>query len=71
MNYDKLVRKIYWRRERLPTLVFLDIPGVSAGKESVCNGGDLGLICGLERLFWPGEFHVDCIVHGVAKSRTH
>ena len=33
----------------------------SAGKESACNVGDLGLIPELERLstpiFWPGEFH--------------
>ena len=38
----------------------------SAGKESLCNVGDLGLVPGLERspeekatqsIFWPGEFH--------------
>ena len=45
-----------------------DIPGGSAGKESACNAGDLGLILGLGRspgegmgyptpVFWPGEFH--------------
>ena len=37
------VGKILWRRERLPTPVFLDFPGGSAGKESTCNVGDLGL----------------------------
>ena len=42
--------------------------GVSAGKESACNAGDLGSIPGLGRspwrrerqpipIFWPGEFH--------------
>ena len=51
----------------------------SAGKESTCNVGDLGLNPGLGRspgkgrlptaVFWPGEF-MDCIVHGVAKSWT-
>ena len=33
-----------WRRGRLPTLVFLGFPCGSAGKESACNKGDLGLI---------------------------
>ena len=43
-------------------------PGGSAGKESACNAGDLGLILGSGRspgegnslptsVFWPGEFH--------------
>ena len=54
-------------------------PGGSAGKESTCNTGYLGLIPGLRRS--PGEGNgyplqysglensMDCIVHGVAKSR--
>ena len=37
-------RKLPWRRERLPTPVFLGVPGGSDGKESACNEGDLGLI---------------------------
>ena len=36
--------KICWRRDRLPTPVFLGFPSGSAGKESVCNAGDLGSI---------------------------
>ena len=40
------VRKIRWRRDRLPTPVFLGFPGGSAGKESACNMGDLGWIPG-------------------------
>ena len=55
-------------------------PGGSAGKESACNEGDLGLVPGLGR--YPGEGKgyplqysglensMDCIVHGVTKSRT-
>ena len=51
-----------------------------AGKESACNVGDLDLISGLGR--YPGEGNgyplqysdlensMDCIVHGVTKSRT-
>ena len=47
------VRKIRWRRDRLPTAVFLGFPGGSAGKESACNVGDLGSIPGLGR--YPEE----------------
>ena len=46
-------RKICWRRDRLPTPVFLGFPFGSAGKESACNAGDLGSIPGLGRS--PGE----------------
>ena len=52
----------------------------SAGKESACNVGDLGLITGLGRslgegkgypLQYPGlENSMDCVVQGVAKSQT-
>ena len=54
--------------------------GLSAGKESARNAGDLGLIPGFGRS--PGEGKgsplqdsgpgdsMDCIVHGVAKSQT-
>jgi len=48
-----LVRKIRWRRTRLPTPVFLDFSGDSDGKECACNVEDLGLIPGLGRS--PGE----------------
>ena len=41
------------RRDRLPTPVFLGFVCGSAGKESVYNVGDLGLILELERS--PGE----------------
>ena len=55
-------------------------PCGSSGKESTCNVGDLGSIPGLGRspgegkgypLQYSGlENSVDCIVHGVAMSRT-
>ena len=58
----------------------MDFPCGSAGKKSTCNVGDLGSIAGLGRspgkekgypLQYSGlETSVDCIVHGVAKSRT-
>ena len=43
------VGKICWKRDRLPTPVFLGFPCGSADKESACNAGDLGLIPGLGR----------------------
>ena len=55
-------------------------PGGSAGEESACNAGDLGLIPGLGRSPGEGKGYPlqysglensrDCIVHGVTKSRT-
>ena len=55
-------------------------PCGSAGKESTCNARNLGSIPGLRRSPGEGKGHpfqysvlensMDCIVHGVAKSRT-
>jgi len=39
---------IPWRRDRLPTPVFLDFPGVSHGKES-CS---VGFISGVGKTPW-------------------
>ena len=60
--------------------VFLGFPSGSAGKESACNAGDLGLISGLGRspgeesgypLQYSGlENSMDRIVHGVTESQT-
>ena len=78
--FNSWVRRIPWRSDRLPIPVFLGFPCGSAGKESACNAGHLGLIPGLGRS--PGEGKVyplqysgleksmDCIVHGVTKSWT-
>ena len=49
LGWDDLLE----RRDRPPTPVFLGFPGGSAGKESACNVGDLGLVPGLGRS--PGE----------------
>ena len=78
--FDSWVRKIPWRRVRLLTPVFLGFPCGSAGKESACNVGDLGLIPGLGRspregngypLQYSGlENSMDCLVHGITKSQT-
>ena len=55
-------------------------PCGSAGKESTCNAGDLGLIPGLGRSSGKGkgyplqysglENSMDCMVHGIAESQT-
>ena len=50
--FDSWVGKIHWRRDRLPTSVFLGFPCGSAGKESACNAGDLGSIPRVGR--YPG-----------------
>ena len=44
-----------WRKDRLPTPVFLGFPDSSDCKESTCNAGDLGSIPGLGRS--PGGGH--------------
>ena len=62
-----------------PLPVFLGFPDSSAGKESACNAGDLGLIPTLGR--FPGEGNgyplqcsglensIDCVARGVAEAR--
>ena len=63
-----------------PNPVFLGFPCVSASKESACNAGDLVSIPGLGRspgegkgypLQYSGlENSMDCMLHGVVRSRT-
>ena len=63
-----------WRRDKLPTPMFLGFPCGSASKESASNVGDLGSIPGLGRspgegkdypLQYSGlENSIDCIVMG-------
>ena len=77
---DSCVGKICWRRDKLPTLVFLGFPGGSAGKESTCNMGHLGSLPGLGRSPGEGKGYplqysglenpMDYTVHGVAESDT-
>ena len=78
-QFDSWVRKMCWRRDRLPA-VFLGFPCGSAGKESACSARDLGSIPGLGRspeegkgypLQYSGlENSMDCIVHWITKSQT-
>ena len=83
-GFNSWVRKIPWRRDGLPTPVFLGFPGCSVGKESTCNVGDLGSILSwvdpLEEgmashssiLTWRIPMDREACwatVHGVAKSQ--
>ena len=71
--------KMPWKSDRLPSPVFLDFPCGSAGKEPACKAGDLARSLGLKDPLMKGkaplqysglENFIDCIVHGVAESRT-
>ena len=78
--FNSWVMKICWRRDRLPTPVFLGFPGGSGVKESACNAEDRGSILRLRRSLGEGKGYplqnsgpencVDCIVHEVRKSWT-
>jgi len=84
-RFHSWVRKIPWKRDRLPTPAFLGFPGGSDGKECTCGAGDMCSILRLGRS--PGEengypLQYSCLensmdrgawwatVHGVAKSQT-
>ena len=79
-QFGSWVRRISWRRDRMPTAVLLGFPCGSAAKESTYNVGDLGLIPVSGRSLGEGkgyplqyfglENSMDCIVHGVTKSQT-
>ena len=80
-QFDSWVRTIPWRRNRLPTPVFLGFPGGSNGKESARNVGDLGSEDPLEEgmatqsSFLPWRTPTDreawwATVHGPTKSQT-
>ena len=72
--------RFFFTQPFLPTPVFLGFPCGSAGKESACNMGDLGSTLGWEDSLEKGKAYplqysglensMDCIVHGVTKSRT-
>ena len=74
--FNSWVLKIHWRRDRLPTPVFLGFPCGSAGKEFACITGDLGSIPGLgEGKGYPLQYSglknsMENTVHRVTKSQT-
>ena len=53
--FDSWVGKIPWRRDRLPTPVFLGFHGGSDGEESICNVRDLGSVPRLGRSLGEGH----------------
>ena len=70
---------MHWRRDKLPTPVFLGFPCGLAGKESAGDLGDLGSIPGWgkspgERKGYPLQYSglensIDCIVMGSQRVR--
>ena len=60
--FNSWVRKISWRKDRLPTPVFLGFPDGSISKEFVRHAGDLGSIPGLGRSLREG--HGNHVLHG-------
>ena len=56
-RFNFWVRKICWRRDRLPTTVFLGFPCGSGGKESACNSGDLVQSLGWEDPLEKGKVY--------------
>ena len=61
-RFNYWVRKVAWRRNRLPTPVFMGFPG----KESTYNAVDLGLIPRLGRS--PGGEHGNPLQYSCLKS---
>ena len=79
------MKKIPWRRDRLPSPVFLGFPGGSDGKEFACSAGALGSIPRSGNLVEKGTAtlsNILCLensmdrgawqstVHGITKSQT-
>ena len=79
-NFDSIHRPFWFVLNGEGVLLTSGLPWWLGGKESACNAGGLGSIPGLGRspgegkgypLQYSGlENSMDCIVHGVAKSRT-
>ena len=67
--FNSWIGKICWKRDRLPTPVFLDFPAGSAGKESACNAGDQASIPGLGRSPREGKgYPLQCFALGNSKD---
>ena len=68
-QFNSWVGKIPWRKNRLPTPVFLGFPGGSVSKESTFHAGDLDSIPGSGRL--PGEGHGNPIQYSYLENPMH
>ena len=81
ISFKSLLYHLFLYRIRIILIYSGGFPNSTDGKESACNVKDLGSIPRLGRspgdgngypLQYSGlENSMDCIVHGVAKSRTH
>ena len=64
--FDSWVRTFPWRRDSLPTPVFMCFPDDSDVKESTCNTEDLNSISGLGR--YPGGGHDKPLQHSCLEN---
>ena len=55
LRSNSWVGKIRWRKDRLPTPIFLGFPCGSTSKESPCSARDLGSILGLANPLEKGK----------------
>ena len=77
-TFDSWVRKIYCRKDKLPTPVFLGFSGGSDSKKSTCNAEDLGLTLSWKDSLDKGKATHSSMAwripwntaHGVTKSHT-
>ena len=72
-QFNSWVRKICWRRDRLPTPIFLGFPCGLAGKESSCKTGDPSLIPGSgispgEEIGYPLQYSWASLVAQLVKN---
>ena len=72
-QFNSWVRKICWRRDRLPTSVFLGFFCGSDNRESACNAGDPSLIPGSGRsagegIDYPLQYSWASLVAQLVKS---
>ena len=64
--YATWIKKIPWRKNRVPTPVFWGFPGDSDSKEFTCNVGDLALVPELGRS--PGGGHGNPLQYSCLKN---
>ena len=65
-QFNPWVRKMPWRRDRLPTPIFLDFSGGSDGKEFTCDAGGVGSVPGLGSS--PGGGHGNPLQHSCLEN---
>ena len=67
-RFNSWVRKVPWKRDRLPTPIFLGFPAGSDGKESACNAGDPSSVPGSGRS--PGDGNSNPLQYSCLENPT-